>query len=405
MSMDQGMESRYTIAVVDDEQSIRTLLCKMLTQAGFEVLPYASGEAAYAAFEVQKPDLMLLDVFMPGWTGYDVCAAVRQTLKDDITPIIIMTGNDDLQSIEAAFHSGATDFFPKPLNFPLLIQRLRYALRNTEAWQMQTAYQRSMLQSEKMASLGQLAAGIAHEINNPIGYVISNVQLLAECAPKMNAFVQELKTIAQSPAPASDRHATIKRLEVDMALDRFSDDLPHIMNDIEDGLERISEIVKSLKVYAHPEEDKLERTDFSELLVSVEKLLLGNVKNRVSLTVEVPEEPVYVMAVAPKLCQVFINLVMNAVQSIKHDHGEVQVKLYPEGTQVHVDVIDNGIGMEPLALTKVFDPFYTTKEIGEGTGLGLSVSKAIVEKHGGHLSVQSQLGEGSLFRVSLPYVS
>lgn len=399
------VESRYTVAVVDDESNLRALLCRMLTQAGFDVEPFANGELAYEAFQIDKPDLMLLDVFMPGWSGYDVCSAIRQTLKDEITPIIIMTGNDDIQSIEAAFQSGATDFFPKPMNFPLLIQRVRYALRNTQAWKMQTAYQRSMLQSDKMASLGRLAAGIAHEINNPIGYVISNVQMLSGYAPKLTEYVTQLKCIAQSTAPASDRQVAVTEAEAEHSMDRFSDDLPKIMIDIEDGIDRIGEIVKSLKVYAHPEEDKLVRTDFNELLLSIEKLLMGNVKNRVNLQVELPEEPVYVMAIAPKLGQVFINLVMNAVQSIKHDQGQVVVKLHRVDTNAQVDVIDNGCGMERSELTKIFDPFYTTKEVGEGTGLGLSVSKAIVEKHGGQLTVESHVDEGSLFRVALPFVT
>ncbi|MFY0665333.1 MAG: response regulator [Natronospirillum sp.] len=399
------VESRYTVAVVDDESNLRALLCRMLTQAGFDVEPFANGELAYEAFQTSKPDLMLLDVFMPGWSGYDVCSAIRQTLKDEITPIIIMTGNDDLQSIEAAFQSGATDFFPKPMNFPLLIQRVRYALRNTQAWKMQTAYQRSMLQSDKMASLGRLAAGIAHEINNPIGYVISNVQMLSGYAPKLTEYVAKLKCIAQSTEPVSDRRVSVTEVEAEHSMDRFSEDLPKIMIDIEDGIDRIGEIVKSLKVYAHPEEDKLVRTDFNELLLSIEKLLMGNVKNRVNLQFELPEEPVFVMAIAPKLGQVFINLVMNAVQSIKHDQGQVVVKLHRVDTNAQVDVIDNGCGMEHSELTKIFDPFYTTKEVGEGTGLGLSVSKAIVEKHGGQLTVESHVDEGSLFRVALPFVT
>ncbi|WLD58914.1 response regulator [Salinispirillum sp. LH 10-3-1] len=155
----------------------------------------ASGRISTQDHVKKEWGTVLLDVFMPGWSGYDVCSAIRQALKDEIT----LTGNDDLQSIEAAFQSGATDFFPKPMNFPLSIQRVRYALRNTQAWKMQTAYQRSMLQPDKMVSLGRLAAGIAHEINNPIGYVISNVQMLSGYAPQLTEYVAQLRCIGNPP--------------------------------------------------------------------------------------------------------------------------------------------------------------------------------------------------------------
>ncbi|WLD58923.1 response regulator [Salinispirillum sp. LH 10-3-1] len=398
-------KSRPTIAIVDDEQSILALLRSLLVQADFHVETFADGQSAYSGFQEKKPDLILLDVSMPGLSGLDVCKQIRENLGDLVTPIVIMTGNDDFHSIEAAFRSGATDFFPKPLNFPLLIQRIRYALRNVKAWEMTANYQNFMLQSEKMSSLGQLAAGIAHEINNPVGYVLSNVQMLSVNLPRLTNYLIRMQTIATSTSPTEERIADARAADADLRLARLVDDLPSIVGDIETGIDRIGEIVKSLKVYAHPEEDKLVRTDFKELLLSIEKLLMGNVKNRVSLQLELPEESVHVMAISPKLVQVFINLVMNAVQSIKHDQGRVLVKLHRVGAYAQVDVTDNGSGIAPTELTRIFDPFYTTKEVGEGTGLGLSVSKAIVEKHGGHLSVQSQLGEGSLFRVSLLHVS
>ncbi|WP_127559052.1 sensor histidine kinase [Saccharospirillum alexandrii] len=390
-----------TVAVVDDERNLRTLLRAMLTQAGFDVIEYADAETAYQGFINSKPHLLLTDVWMPGESGHDLCRRIRRDLEDIITPIIIMTGNDDLSSIDEAFESGATDFFPKPINYPLLVQRIRYALRNSEAWHMQTSYQSQMLQSEKMASLGQLAAGVAHEINNPIGYVLSNVQVLGSYTESLLQYIAQLESNAQSGASSEDRQAALTLMDAYDQVKAIKADLPEMLADIEEGLGRISEIVKSLKIYAHPEQEKLTPTNLIELVQSVKKMIVGDLKYRADVKTEFPEAAVWVMANPSKLYQVLMNLLINAVQAIEHDHGQVCIKLKAQGDRALIEVTDNGKGMAEEELSRIFDPFYTTKDIGEGTGLGLSVSKAIVEKHEGRLSVVSEVNKGTTFTLSL----
>lgn len=390
-----------TVAIVDDEPSLRALLDAMLTQAGFEVIEYADGESAYQGFINRKPHLLLTDVWMTGQSGYALCRKIRQELNDIITPIIIMTGNDDLSSIEAAFDSGATDFFPKPINFPLLVQRIRYALRNSEAWQMQSSYQNQMLQSEKMASLGQLAAGVAHEINNPIGYVLSNVQVLGSYTQRLLHYIAQLENIAQACSAPEDRQADITKADPSGQITAIKADLPEMLSDIEGGVDRISDIVKSLKIYAHPDQEKLIPTDLNDLVQSVQKMIVGDLKYRAEVKTQVPESSVWVLANPSKLYQVLMNLLINAVQAIEHDNGQVCLVLRTQGDQALIDVTDNGKGIADEDLSKIFDPFYTTKDIGEGTGLGLSVSKAIVEKHEGQLSVVSEVHKGTTFTLSL----
>lgn len=387
-----------TVAVVDDEPSLRALLDAMLTQAGFEVIEYADGESAYQGFINRKPHLLLTDVWMPGQSGFDLCRKIRQNLNDTITPIIIMTGNDDLSSIEEAFDSGATDFFPKPINFPLLVQRIRYALRNSEAWQM---HQSQMLQSEKMASLGQLAAGVAHEINNPIGYVLSNVQVLGNYTQRLLHYIAQLEIIAQASSAPEDRQTDMTRADPSGQVKAIKADLPEMLSDIEEGVDRINDIVKSLKIYAHPDQDKLTPTDLTELMQSVRKMIVGDLKYRADVKTQVPESPVWVLANPSKLYQVLMNLLINAIQAIEHDHGQVCLILRTQGDQASIDVTDNGKGMTEEVLSRIFDPFFTTKDIGDGTGLGLSVSKAIVEKHEGQLSVVSEEHKGTTFTLSL----
>ncbi|MHA7878667.1 MAG: sensor histidine kinase [Saccharospirillum sp.] len=394
-------QSLPRVTVVDDEPNLVALLVTMLNKSGFDVTSYADGESALEGFVKDQPSLLLLDVWMPGMSGHQVCRYIRETLKDTLTPVIIMTGNDDYDAISEAFDSGATDFLPKPINIPLLVQRIRYALRNTEAWQQRAAFQHQMLQSEKMASLGQLAAGVAHEINNPIGYVLSNVQVLSGYTQALTRYLARLETIGQSPAEAAERSAQILQGQQEDRIAALLADLPEMLTDIEDGVLRISDIVKSLKIYAHPEEDKLTPTDLTELLQSVGKMMVGELKNRAEVSMALPESPVWVLANPSKLYQVVMNLLINAVQSIDHDHGLVRMELRTHGRQALIDVTDNGAGMSEDVQARIFDPFFTTKEIGVGTGLGLSVSKAIIDKHHGQLTVMTQPGQGTTFTVSL----
>lgn len=393
------------IAVVDDEAAFRKLIGTKLIQSGFEVVEYADGEAAFKGFISDKPHLVLMDVWMPGDSGYDICRKIRDELQDSMTPVIIMTGNDDLSSIKQAFESGATDFFPKPVNIPLLEQRIRYALRNSEAWQLQASYQHQMLLSEKMASLGQLAAGVAHEINNPIGYVQSNVQILSLYVRDLMHYVTELNRAAPASAVTGSLQADLVKARKAFRIDAIEADLPAMLADIEEGLDRVGDIVKSLKTYAHPEEDKMTPTELGGLLQSVSKMMVGELKYKAHVAVQLPSVPVWVLANPSKLYQVLVNLLVNAVQSIDHSDGQVQLILRSTPDQAFIDVIDNGSGMGDDILYRLFDPFFTTKGVGEGTGLGLSVSKAIVEKHQGTLTVNSEPGKGSTFTLAVPQIS
>lgn len=394
----------YKVAVVDDDHSLRQLTSLMLEQVGFIVLEYDSGDDFYRRYINDEPDMALLDVIMPGASGHTVCRKIMEQDPDTYMPIIIMTADDSLDSIDAAFECGATDFFPKPLNFPLLIQRIRYALRNADAWRLQSAYQQQMLQSEKMASLGQLAAGVAHEINNPVGYVSSNIQMLDDFTQRIALYVQGLDSLMTDVNAGPDWRIKAAELRNQHQLDFVLSELPGMLSDIDEGINRVDEIVRSLKSYAHPEEEALKPTDLVDLVLSVRKLIVGDLKYKAELTVEVPDHEVWIEANSTTLHQVLMNLLVNAFQSIDHDNGQVNLAVSVPSEDVMVEVRDNGTGIDNNELQQIFDPFYTTKPAGEGTGLGLSVSKAIMEKHGGSIQVESTPGRGSCFLLTFPLI-
>jgi two-component system, NtrC family, sensor kinase len=257
-----------------------------------------------------------------------------------------------------------------------------------------------LLQSEKMASIGQLAAGIAHEINNPIGYVYSNLGTLEKYVQDglnmLDQYEQAENTIAD---PEVKSRIQAARQKLDIAF--VKTDLRSLMGESKEGIVRVKAIVQNLKDFSHV--GTSEEWQVSDLHKGLDSTLLI-VNNELKYKAEVVREYGHIPNVEcllPQLNQVFMNLLVNAAHAIV-EHGTITVRTGMEGNEVWVDVIDTGQGIPPENLKKIFDPFFTTKPVGKGTGLGLSVSYGIVKKHHGRMEVHSEVGKGSSFRVWLP---
>jgi signal transduction histidine kinase len=257
-----------------------------------------------------------------------------------------------------------------------------------------------LLQSEKMASIGQLAAGIAHEINNPIGYVYSNLGTL-------DKYVQDgflmLELYEQAEGTITDPGVKSRILAAKQKMDLvfLKSDLRALMDESKEGIIRVKAIVQNLKDFSHA--DTSEEWHYSDLHKGLESTLLI-VNNEIKYKAEVVREygdipPVECLL--SQLNQVFMNLLVNAAHAIE-EHGTITVRTGREGDEVWVDIVDTGKGIPPENMKKIFDPFFTTKPVGKGTGLGLSVSYGIVQKHHGRMEVKSEIGKGSTFRVWLP---
>lgn len=257
-----------------------------------------------------------------------------------------------------------------------------------------------LLQSEKMASIGQLAAGIAHEINNPIGYVYSNLGTLEKYVQDglnmLDQYEQAESTIAD---PELKSRIQAARQKLDIAF--VKTDLHSLMEESKEGIVRVKAIVQNLKDFSHV--GTSEEWQISDLHKGLESTLLivnNELKYKAEVVKEFGEIP-NVECLLPQLNQVFMNLLVNAAHAIV-EHGTITVRTGMDGNEVWVDVIDTGQGIQPENLKKIFDPFFTTKPVGKGTGLGLSVSYGIVKKHHGRMEVHSEVGKGSRFRVWLP---
>ncbi|HEY1069116.1 MAG TPA: ATP-binding protein [Thermomonas sp.] len=260
--------------------------------------------------------------------------------------------------------------------------------------------QEQLLQSEKMASIGQLAAGVAHEINNPIGYVGSNLGTLQDYATALLALVEKYHEALFSEDPAGRREDLLQarqRLDIDYIVG----DLPNLLKESREGIERVTKIVQDLKDFSRVGRDqKMQPADLLQGLDSTLNIVWNDLKYKVRLEKHYGNLPP-VECLASEINQVFLNLLLNAGQAIEQ-RGTIELASGCDDNEAWISITDSGCGIPPEAMPHLFDPFFTTKPIGRGTGLGLAISYGIVAKHHGRIDVSSRVGQGSTFRVVLP---
>ncbi len=261
--------------------------------------------------------------------------------------------------------------------------------------------QDKLMQSEKLASIGQLAAGVAHEINNPIGYIFSNFgtleKYLADLFEMLGAYEQAESALAGTPA-AERLRALRERIE----LDYLKDDIPTLMAESKEGISRVRKIVQDLKDFSRVDaRQEWEWVDLHQGIDSTLNIVNNEIKYKADVVKHYGRLP-DVECLPSELNQVFMNLLVNAAHAITAERGTITIRTGCEGSDVWVEVADNGCGITKENLSRIFDPFFTTKPVGKGTGLGLSLSYGIVKKHAGRVEVTSDIGAGTTFRVTVP---
>lgn len=256
--------------------------------------------------------------------------------------------------------------------------------------------QQQLLQSEKMAAIGQLAAGVAHEINNPIGFVNSNLGTLKTYIEHLMQLVDAYEAVAKGGDPAL---LEVAKRKAD--LDFLREDLPSLVHESHEGLGRVTRIVQDLKDFSHVDQAELQEADLNAGLESTLNVVWNELKYKADVVRELQDIP-FVLCVPAQINQVFMNLLVNAAQAIE-TRGRITVRSGQQDGFVWFEIEDTGKGMSDEVKRRIFEPFYTTKPVGKGTGLGLSISyDIVVKKHGGFLDVRSQPGVGTTFRLGLP---
>jgi signal transduction histidine kinase len=272
-------------------------------------------------------------------------------------------------------------------------QELNRTLADLQETQLQ------LVQSEKMASLGQLTAGIAHEINNPINFVSANVKPLQRDVGNLLEVLGRYSEIRPDDRVA-EQLAEIAALKEEIEIDYVIDEIQMLIKGIEDGARRTAEIVKGLRNFSRLDETDLKRANVNEGIESTLVLLHSTYKDHVELKKDYGELP-EIECFPGQLNQVFMNLLTNAIQAIP-ERGTISITTRSLGDRIRISIKDTGGGIPQELLGKIFDPFFTTKEVGKGTGLGLSISLGIIEKHHGTMVVESEPGEGTEFIITLP---
>ena len=269
--------------------------------------------------------------------------------------------------------------------------------------------QNQLLQSEKMATIGQLAAGVAHEINNPVGYINSNLGTLQKYIKDMFAMLDAYEQAEPLLTANPETMQSIRALKDKLDIDYLKEDVVALMSESQEGIARVRKIVQDLKDFSHVDEAEWQWTDIRKGLDSTLNIVWSEIKYKAEVIKEYGDLP-DVECLPSQLNQVFMNMLVNAAHAIEppatspegKERGTITLRCGVEGEEVWMEVADTGKGIPPENLNRIFDPFFTTKPVGKGTGLGLSLSYSIVQKHHGRISVASEAGKGTTFRIWLP---
>ncbi|AYH43270.1 ATP-binding protein [Azoarcus sp. DN11] len=257
-----------------------------------------------------------------------------------------------------------------------------------------------LLQSEKLAAVGQLAAGIAHEINNPVGFVSSNLGSLQNYIERLFAILDAYERLERELPAEHPARLEVAALCRDAELGYLRQDIPDLLSESIEGLARVKGIINDLKDFSRIDDGQREVTDLHRCLESTLNVIRNEIKYKAEIVREFGELPL-VSCVPAQISQVFMNLLVNAAQAIDAA-GIITLRTGAKADHVWVEICDTGKGIPPEIQARVFEPFFTTKPIGKGTGLGLSISHDIVQRHGGNLILTSTVGEGTTFRMTLP---
>ena len=409
------VQSAERILIVDDEQAIRSVFTAFLEEK-YICHTAASSDEALARMATDPYSLVVSDIQMPGRNGVELLREIRSRYPD--TAVIMISGINRPQRIRDALHIGAVDYLTKPCELEVLGFSIERALERRELMLTAKRYradlerqnaelaaqkaqlerlQAQIIHSEKMAGLGQLAAGVAHELNNPAGFIYGNMDLIVGYLDRLELLLSIYGQASLPAAEAAEVIATKKEIDYDHLLS----DLRSMIGDCVEGSERIRDIVNNLRLFSRLDDAEFKRIDLHESIDSTIRLLSRYYgAGRIRLVRDYGQLPL-VNCFAGQLNQVWTNLLVNAAQAIT-DSGEVTISTRVEGESVVITISDTGCGIESNQIGKIFDPFFTTKPVGEGTGLGLSISYGIIQKHGGTITAESTWGAGTKFTVSIP---
>ncbi len=385
------------LLIVDDNVDICNILQKIFErQKNISVSAVHNANDAIEIFAKNSFDVALIDINLPDYDGRDL---LRQFLKQDPELLVAMiTGQNSAQDAVIALREGAFGYFTKPFALEEIIHDVKDAIEKRSLSRKLKISQAQVIQQEKMAIIGQLAAGVAHEINNPVGFINSNLTTLRKYFCRLQEFISAQDAALQN-SPATGLEELRKNLKINYILSDTDD----LINESQDGAERITKIVQDLKLFSRQDSGQKEMADINEIIASALNIAWNELKYKCTINKNLADLPMTLCS-PQKLSQVFINILVNGAHAIAKN-GEINIGSRQDGNNIIITITDTGCGMPEEVAAKIFDPFFTTKEAGKGTGLGMSVAAEIIKNHEGCIEVESTPGKGTTFRVIIPIKS
>ncbi|MBD2489446.1 sensor histidine kinase [Aulosira sp. FACHB-615] len=412
------------VLIVDDTPSNLEVVSETLGDAGFDIAIATSGDRALQQIERSLPDLILLDVMMPGIDGFETCQRLKANERTRHIPIIFMTALSDGESKVKALELGAVDYIVKPFYEKEVLARVSTHLqlsqltKNLAAQVTQKAAeleasQLQLIQNEKMSALGNLIAGVAHEINNPISAIVGNVDAVQDY---LNDLLGIIDLYAQTfPQPGAEIEDELTAVD----LDYLREDLPKLIRAMKDGGDRITSISQSLRIFSRADSDTKQSFNIHQgidsTILILQHRLKSNEQRPAIIVINNYDNLPEVECFPGQLNQVFMNILANAIDAldessqgrsfaeIQANPNSIKITTSINNHYVKISIADNAKGMSEAVKQKIFDHLYTTKPVGKGTGLGLAIAKQIVEQtHKGKLSCHSILGQGTEFIIEIP---
>ncbi|MBD2450976.1 hybrid sensor histidine kinase/response regulator [Nostoc sp. FACHB-152] len=432
--MTEALLKPIHILLVDDNPTNLKVLSEAIQGCGWKALMATDGESALEQTEYAHPELILLDVMMPGLDGFETCRRLKANTITQNIPIIFMTALSDATDKVKGLEMGAVDYITKPFQQEEVIARLKLHLkishltrtleqrvqeRTSELTQSLHQLQQTQLQliqSEKMSTLGQLIAGIGHEINNPIGFISGNCSYIEEY---VNSLLHLVKLQQQKlPHPEPEIEEFVEEID----LEYLTADLPKLIFSMHKGIKHLKEISLSLRTFARSDISSKIQFQIHEGIDSSLMLLKHRLKDqgdrpKIEVVRQYGELPP-INCYPGQLNQVFMNVIANAIDAFDDLHHNrsnreigtacphtivITTSVNDQQKTVLICIEDNALGMPSEVQAKIFEPSFTTKPVGQGTGLGLAISRQIVEEaHGGKLNCDSVLGKGTKFMIQIP---